>query len=75
MDNFFLHPGEDLTARHIVHEVIKLEVKEELEDDYGDFPPHPIKKKKKKKAKGDEVADYIKPEPLSPDREVKQEKE
>jgi hypothetical protein len=61
----FSVPGEDITAKHIVHEVIKLEVKTEPADDYGEFPPR-RNKKPKKTARRQEESLEIKQEPRSP---------
>jgi hypothetical protein len=62
----FSVPGEDITAKHIVHEVIKLEVKTEPADDYGEFPPRRNKKPKKTAARRQEESLEIKQEPRSP---------
>jgi len=59
--------GDDLTQKHIVEDLIKLEVKAEPEDDYP-TNRHKQKKKKKKKIKLDRNGVEIKEEPLSPGR-------
>jgi len=79
--------GEDLTSKHIVHEVIKVEPNikaEPLDDDeLLRKMKAKIKKKKKIKIKTEDIDDQIKKEPLSPtnhrhtsiDRAIKQEKD